>query len=261
MARSDVKIEKTASGWRVYVEKPDGFHVVGEYASEAEARAATESAPSRGFSAMALDSRNIEVRVGQLVEVHDAESYAEKRGRVVELAGEDVIVEHQDGSRRRVSARCVQVRMDYLPRAAQCPYCAKQVALSRGSLGDHRDFGGACEGSGRAVVDFDSRGRAVLMSADAEGRLYTSKRAPAGPTPTYTEPLPRGGAGTGSGGAPLEVVPEPGDIPHDHLKEVAAKSDAELQSMISDESQGYGPAEVWAARKELARRGKGYRFY
>lgn len=54
MNDNDIKIERTAGGkWRVLVETPNGFQVVGEYPSEAEAKQAAAKARSRGFSATA----------------------------------------------------------------------------------------------------------------------------------------------------------------------------------------------------------------
>lgn len=51
MARDDVKIERTGDGrWRVFVDRGNGFDVVGEYNSESEAKSAAERAPYRGFN-------------------------------------------------------------------------------------------------------------------------------------------------------------------------------------------------------------------
>ena len=58
MARADIKIERTSAGrWRVYVESPSGFQVVGEYATEAEAMRAAEEAPARGFRTSTTGAR------------------------------------------------------------------------------------------------------------------------------------------------------------------------------------------------------------
>lgn len=46
--------------------------------------------------------------------------------------------------------------------SALCPYCSRSVAMSRGSLGEHRAHGGVCDGAGRRVASFDALGRAVL---------------------------------------------------------------------------------------------------
>lgn len=69
------------------------------------------------------------------------------------------------GSGKTMSeARSMSAELDAVDfaRSTHCPYCTRSVVLHARTLGDHRTYGGVCDGSGRRVAEFDSMGRPVL---------------------------------------------------------------------------------------------------